>query len=391
MNLFKLLVCVPAVGALGCMDASTDSSPLGEAVAGEPTSAPFGTTKAGEAATAWTLKNSSGMEIVVTDFGATLVSVRLPDRDGKVADVILGFDDVTGYEGEGNQYFGCTVGRVSNRIAKGKFELDGSEYSLAINNEPNTLHGGDVGFSARLWERVDEGQPGTLTFKLVSEDGDEGYPGRLEATSSFMLTESGCLQFTMTARSDAATPVSLTNHAYWNLGGQGAETVLDHELELAADGFTPTDDTLIPTGVIDEPTPDLDFRSAKAIGRDLDAVVETAALGFDHNYVLFEGASRRAESTESRVAAGTFDARLRDPASGRTMELFTDQPGLQFYSGNFLFGQEGKGGAKYPLRSACCLEPQGIPNAINEPRFPSVVISPGDTYSHTTVLRFAAK
>lgn len=388
MNIQRPLVCAALLGSLGCMTTPTDSDVLGAPVSGEAAAAPFGKTNAGEKATAWTLRSASGTEVVVTDFGATLVSVRVPDRSGEMRDVVLGFDGVSGYEGEGNQYFGCTVGRVSNRIAGGRFELDGKVYSLATNNDVNHLHGGNVGFSARLWERIDTGTPGTLTFRLVSEDGDEGYPGRLVATSSYMLTEEGVLRLTMTATSDASTPVSLTNHAYWNLAGHGSETVLDHELVIAADGYTPTDETQIPTGVIEPPTAALDFRKAKLMGRDLDAVAGTEALGYDHNYVLFEGASRRAESTTARVAAGKFDARLCDPASGRTMELYTDQPGLQLYSGNHLFGQLGKGGAGYGIRSACCLEPQGIPNAVNEPGFPSVVIGPGDTYSHTTVLRF---
>lgn len=372
-----------ALGAASCMSSPTSFGPA-ETVrvqAGEAD---------GDGRVRITLTNERGMEVEMTNLGATVTAVRVPDCDGAMADVTLGFDDLDRYDSSDNQYFGCTVGRVSNRIAKGRFELDGSAYTLATNNDPNHLHGGDRGFGVMVWDWEITG-PGEVTFRRTSPDGEEGYPGTLEVAATYFLTDDNVLGFSLTATSDAATPVSLTNHAYWNLAGQGAATVLDHELELRADHYTPTDDTLIPTGEIAAVNGALDFREAKAIGRDLAEVADTSAVGFDHNYVLFEGPIRMDESTAQRLAKGAYDARLRHPSSGRTMELYTDQPGLQFYSGNFLFGQSGKGGATYAQRSACCLEPQGLPDAINQPRFPSVVLRPDQAYRHTTVLRFGVE
>lgn len=372
-----------ALGAASCMNTPTSFGPA-ESVR----------VTAGEADASGrvriTLTNERGMEVEVTNLGATVTAVRVPDRDGAMADVTLGFDDLDRYDSSDNQYFGCTVGRVANRIDEGRFELGGSTYTLATNNDPNHLHGGDRGFGVRVWSWEQTG-PGEVTFRRTSADGEEGYPGNLEVSATYSLTDENVLGFTLTATTDAATPVSLTNHAYWNLAGHGAPTVLDHELELRADHFTPTDDTLIPTGEIAAVSGALDFREAKTIGRDLAEVADTAAMGFDHNYVLFEAPLRQGQTTYQRLGLGAFDARLRHPASGRTMELYTDQPGLQFYSGNFLFGQTGKGGATYALRSACCLEPQGLPDAVNQPGFPNVVLEPGDPYTHTTALRFGVE
>ena len=372
-----------ALGAASCMNTPTSFGPA-ESVR----------VTAGEADASGrvriTLTNERGMEVEMTNLGATVTAVRVPDRDGAMADVTLGFDDLDRYDSSDNQYFGCTVGRVANRIDEGRFELGGSTYTLATNNDPNHLHGGDRGFGVRVWSWEQTG-PGEVTFRRTSADGEEGYPGNLEVSATYSLTDENVLGFTLTATTDAATPVSLTNHAYWNLAGHGAPTVLDHELELRADHFTPTDDTLIPTGEIAAVSGALDFREAKTIGRDLAEVADTAAMGFDHNYVLFEAPLRQGQTTYQRLGLGAFDARLRHPASGRTMELYTDQPGLQFYSGNFLFGQTGKGGATYALRSACCLEPQGLPDAVNQPGFPNVVLEPGDPYTHTTALRFGVE
>ena len=368
---------------------SSNEHPFGEPVTNSWARAQsVGTLEDGRAIVRRTLRNTRGTEVVISDLGATIVSVHLEDRDGQSADVVLGFDTPMEYLGEKNQYFGCTVGRVANRIASGEFELGGETYQLATNNPPNHLHGGDRGFGARVWEALPDDAPGSVTYELVSEDGDEGYPGRVEARVTYELTEEDALVIQLTATTDAPTPISMTNHAYWNLAGHGSATVLDHQLEIRADAYTPTDETLIPTGEIEAVAGALDFRDAKAIGRDVVDLVETPALGYDHNYVLPAGG---AESVAKNFADGRFDARLHDPGSGRTMELYTDQPGLQFYSGNFLFGQAGKGGASYALRSACCLEPQGLPNAINEPTFPSVVLQPGETYEHTTVLRFSVE
>ncbi len=350
---------------------------------------PFGATADGTAASLFVLRNDRGTEAHLTDFGATLVSLHVADRDGERADVVLGFDDVSGYESDANQYFGSTVGRVANRVARGRFTLDGRTYQLATNNDPNHLHGGDRGYSHRMWRAEPHPDLASVTFQLTSEDGDEGYPGRVEATVTYTLTDADELIVEYRATADQPTPVNLTHHSYFNLAGAGSASVLDHELQVFADLYTPADGTLIPTGAV-EPvagTP-LDFRAPEVIGARIGELDDTSALGYDHNYAV------RAEAleggAEAVMAAGPV-AVLRDPGSGRTLELFSDQPGLQFYSGNFLKGATGKGGEVYAHRSACCLETQGYPNAINEPSFPSVLLVPGEEYRQFTVHRFHAE
>jgi aldose 1-epimerase len=346
----------------------------------------FGRTSDGRSAMAYVLRNSAGVEAVVTNFGATLVSLRVPDRDGKLADVVLGFDDVSGYESEDNQYFGCTAGRVANRIALGKFDLDGNEYQLATNNAPNHLHGGDKGFGQELW--IAEATPGAahVSFGYLSPAGEEGYPGTVVASVSYTLTEANELVLEYSAETDAATPVNLTHHSYFNLAGAGSPTVLDHTLQVNATQYTPTDETLIPTGELASVagTP-LDFRVPKRIGERVAELDSTPALGYDHNYAV--RTAPLAADVATVLGAGPV-AVLSEPVSGRVMELYSDQPGLQLYCGNFLKGQQGKGGATYAHRSACCLETQGFPNAVNEPRFPSTILRPGETYRQVTVHRF---
>lgn len=350
----------------------------------EPTVESFGKTKAGEAVEIYTIGNESGFAARIMTRGATLVSLHVPDKDGKLADVLLGFDDVSGYESEGNQYFGCTTGRVCNRIAKGKFSLDGKDYTLAVNNEPNHLHGGvERSLDKVVWQAKafssDKGQSVRLTY--TSPDGEEGYPGQLEITVAFFIpADRNTLNISYKATSDARTPVNLTNHAYFNLSGEGSETVLNHRLRLNADHYTPTDDTLIPTGKIApvEGT-DLDFRTVHRIGARIKSVGETAAIGYDHNFVLNE----RAEDAEMTLAAV-----LIDPASGRRMRVMTTEPGIQFYSGNFLMGQEGKGGKTYAHRSALCLETQHYPDSVNHADFPSTILNPGDEYESKTSYSF---
>ncbi|MEZ5962934.1 MAG: aldose epimerase family protein [Planctomycetota bacterium] len=342
----------------------------------------FGTTRAGEAARFLVLHNAHGLRAKLTDYGATLVEMWVPGRDGRLADVVLGFDDVSGYESDANQYFGCTAGRVCNRIAKGTFSLDGTTYKLAVNNGPNHLHGGGARALSRvMWqaERIDGPRGEAVRFAYRSPDGEEGYPGNLDIRVTYTLTADDELVVEYEATTDKATPVNLTNHAYWNLAGHGAATVLDHELWIDADRYTPTDATLIPTGAVDrvDRTP-LDFRVAKPIGRDMAAVAKTAAGGYDHNFVLNGGADR------FRIAA-----RLRELGSGRTLHILTDQPDLQFYSGNFLMGQIGKEGRIYDHRSACCLETQHAPDSVNHPEFPSTTLRPGETYRTKTVHRFS--
>ena len=342
---------------------------------------PFGTTSRGEAARLYLLTNAHGVVARLTDYGATLVGLSLPDRRGVFEDVLLGFDDVSGYESDANQYFGCTTGRVANRIAKGRFTLRGETYQLATNNGPNHLHGGGARALSRVMWQAERLTPQALRFTYVSPAGEEGYPGTLSSAVTFTLNDDNELWIEYEATTDASTPVNLTNHAYWNLAGHGAPTVLDHELVLMADQYTPTDDTLIPTGELaGVGDTAFDFRAQKTIRRDLGRVAGTAAGGFDHNFVV------RGQAGTLRLAAA-----LRDPTSGRTLQILTTEPGIQFYSGNFLHGQIGKQGRIYEHRSACCLETQHYPDSVNQPAFPKVVLEPGEIYRHKTVHRFTVR
>jgi aldose 1-epimerase len=346
--------------------------------------APFGKTADGQSVEVFTLKNSKGMVAKVMTLGATLTELHVPDKNGKMADVVLGFDDVAGYQSDNNQYFGCTTGRVCNRIAKGKFTLDGKEYTLAINNQPNHLHGGvKRSLDKVIWkgEAAPTNRGSAVRFTYTSPDGEEGYPGKLSVTVTYTLTENNRLRINYAATTDKPTPVNLTNHAYFNLGGAGSDTVLDHELMIAADTYTPTDDTLIPTGKI-EPvagTP-LDFTKPTRIGDRIEQLTKTAALGYDHNYVLRQRENRP-----------TLAARLKDPKSGRVLTVLTTEPGIQFYSGNFLKDQKGKGGKVYKHRSALCLETQHYPDSVNKPSFPTTILKPGETYQHVCVYAFSAE
>lgn len=345
---------------------------------------PFGKTADGAAVEEYTLKNKAGVVAKLITRGATLTEMHVPDRSGKLADVVLGFDDVAGYESDHNQFFGCTTGRVCNRIAKGKFSLGGKEYTLAVNNGPNHLHGGvkrnldKVIWNAAASQTADGQQ---VVFSYTSPDGEEGYPGDLKVKVTYLLTEKSELRITYEATTNKATPVNLTNHSYFNLAGAGAATVLDHELLINADKFTPTDDTLIPTGELAkvDGTP-LDFRKSTVIGARIDQVDQTAATGYDHNYVV-NGASG-----ELRLAA-----KVKEPKSGRVLSVLTTEPGVQLYTGNFLHDQAGKGGKKYPRRSALCLETQHYPNSVNIPSFPSTILEPGKTYQHTCVFGFSVE
>ncbi len=343
----------------------------------------FGKTKGGEDVHEYVLKNDCGMTVSLISRGATIRQIIVPDRDGKAADVVNGFDDVAGYEGEGNQYFGNATGRVCNRIAKGKFTLDGKEYSLAINNDPNHLHGGaERSLDKVVWKGkvVETDNTEIVIFRYTSPDGEEGYPGKLSIQINYVLAKNrNELRVYYRAETDKATPVNLTNHAYFNLGGAGSATVIDHELKLEADKYTPTDDTLIPTGEIaDVAGTPLDFRKSTRIGDRIEKLTDTAALGYDHNFVLNN------QSGELALAAT-----LRDPKSGRVLEVHTTEPGIQFYSGNFLMGQKGKGGKTYAHRSACCLEDQHYPDSVNHANFPSTILKPGKTYMKEAVYSFS--
>lgn len=344
----------------------------------------FGKTTDGVNSELYVLKNSRGAIATVTNYGATLVDLQVPDKNGKLADVVLGFDSVTGYESDANQYFGCTTGRVANRIAGGKFTLDGKVYQLAVNNGPNHLHGGvERSLSKVLWKAAaapsDAGP--AVRFTYSSPDGEEGYPGKLDITVTYTLTDKNELRIEYAAATDKPTPVNLTNHSYFNLSGAGSDTVLDHELMIDAETYTPTDETQIPTGKFASVagTP-LDLRKPTRLGAVIEPLIKTEAFGFDHNYVL--------KHTPGKVSQ---IARLRDPKSGRVMTVFTDQPGVQLYTGNHLKGAKGKGGQTYKQRSAVCLETQVFPDSVNHPNFPSSILKPGETYRHVCVYEFSAE
>lgn len=353
----------------------------------EPMSVEFGRSADMSAVKLFTLENSQGMTAKVMSLGATIVELHVPDRDGKVADVTFGFDDVEGYQSTSNQHFGCTTGRVCNRIAKGQFELGGKVYKLALNNGPNHLHGGvtrNLGSVNWEGEAFEDGEGSGVVFKYTSPDGEEGYPGNLTLTVTYRVPkDKNELRISYEATTDQATPVNLTNHAYFNLGGHGSETILDHVLTLNADRYTPVDETLIPTGKIDSVADSaVDFRKPKVIGKDIEQVIGTGTLGYDHNFVL-----NREEGNDDLL----FAAELYDPTSGRKLRVETTEPGIQFYSGNFLTGAKGKDGKVYALRSGCCLETQHFPDSPNQPNFPSVILKPGRTFSSTTVYSFSAE
>ena len=338
----------------------------------------FGRTPDGEAVELYTLTNANGLRMRVMTYGATVVSLETPDREGKLADVVLGFDSLDDYVKD-SPYFGAACGRYANRIAKGRFTLDRVEYRLACNNDANHLHGGIKGFDKVVWQaeetRTDQGVG--LTLKRVSPDGEEGYPGALSVVMTYMLTNKDEFKITYDAETDKPTPVNLTNHSYFNLAGAGSGDILAHELRITADRYTPVDEALIPTGKLlrVEGTP-LDFRQPMAIG----ARIAQVKGGYDHNFVL-----------KSQDGSLTLAATARDPKSGRVMNVYTTEPGVQLYTGNFLNGHHrGKAGAVYHKHAAFCLETQHYPDSPNQPAFPSTVLRPGEKYRHVTVYRFSA-
>lgn len=344
--------------------------------------AEWGKAPSGETVEVFTLKNGTGMTAQILEFGGILHSLEVPDKDGNTVDILLGCGSVDCYN-ENSPYFGATTGRYANRIAKGKFILDGTEYTLATNNDPNHLHGGNVGFDKVMWEGKAIQGDGEVSVELTytSPDGDEGYPGTLENKVVYTLTNGNELTVYFESTTDKATVINLTNHAYYNLGGHDSGTILDHELMIAASQYTPTDETFITTGAIDSvsSTP-LDFTSAKPIGQDI-AEIPGDPGGYDHNFVLDHNG-------ESLALA----ARVKDPESGRVMEIWNDEPGIQFYTGNFLDGSfEGKGGAVYEKNNGFCLESQKYPDSPNHPNFPSPVLRPGETYKHSIVMKFSAE
>jgi aldose 1-epimerase len=346
----------------------------------------IGHTKAGESVHLFRLKNESGMEAEISTLGGIVTRLIVPDRQGVFADVVLGYNQVAEYEND-SAYLGALIGRYGNRIAEGSFSLNGTTYKLATNSTANGvdchLHGGKVGFNQKVWngESVQAGTSTGVKLSLESPDGEEGYPGNLNVTVYYWLHANNALEITYSATTDKATPVSLTNHSYFNLKGEGQADVLAHKLQIDAESYTPVTPALIPTGEIASLTDTpLDFRTEHTIGERLEANHPQLqfAGGYDHNYVL-----KTTTGKPERVAQVT------EPESGRTMEVWTDAPGVQFYCGNFLDGEAvGKSGQPYLKRGGFCLETQHFPDAPNQPNFPSSILSPETTYTTTTTYKF---
>jgi aldose 1-epimerase len=345
----------------------------------------FGNTSNGIAVELYTLTNTLGIEARIITYGGTVVSLNVPDRNDGLGDIVLGFDSVGDYE-EYSRYFGALIGRYANRIAKGRFSLNGKEYTLAVNNGENHLHGGVKGFDKVVWTGrpfIDE-SGANLELSYLSRDGEEGYPGDLNLTVIYTMTDSNELRIEYSATTDQNTIVNLTNHSYFNLASAGSGDVLDHEMMINADRFTPTDSGAIPTGELRDVngTP-FDFTKTKTIGADIDADDEQIKFGhgYDHNFVLNKAGNKLSH------AATVFE-----PTSGRVMEVYTTEPGIQFYSGNYLDGSvKGKNGRIYERRSAFCLEAQHFPDSPNKPQFPSTVLKPGEPYSQLTVYKFSIR
>ncbi|KAK8627842.1 hypothetical protein V6N13_135440 [Hibiscus sabdariffa] len=326
--------------------------------------------------------NNGTMVVNISNFGCTITSLSVPDKNGKLADVVLGFDTVEPYVQGAAPYFGCIVGRVANRIKNGKFTLNGTQYSLPINNPPNSLHGGLKGFDKRIWEVAEymKGNNPSITFKYRSSDGEEGYPGDVSVTATYTLTSSTTMRLDMEAVPESkATLINLAQHTYWNLAGHNSGNILDHTIQIWASDITPVDENLIPTGELKpvKGTP-FDFTAEKKVGLSIHEV----GLGYDHNYVLSGGEEK---------SGLKHAAKLKDPSSSRVLHLWTNAPGMQFYTGNYVNGVVGKGGAVYNKHAGLCLETQGFPNAINQPNFPSVVVQPGGKYQHTMLFEFSVE
>ncbi len=345
-------------------------------------SASFGTTADGKAVEIYTLTNSNGLVAKVTTYGATLTEMHIPDKQGVMGDVVLGFDNLKQYETQ-SPYFGAIIGRYANRIANGKFTLDGKEYKLFINNGTTSLHGGKKGFDKVVWKAAPEPSLAgpAVRFTYLSPDGEEGYPGNLNVTVIYTLTNQNELKIDYSATTDHDTVVNLTNHSYWNLSAEKSATILDEVMMIDADRFTPFDKDQIPTGKIDSVKGTaLDFRTPTAIGARLSGTPSRTPAGYDDNYAL---------SNNGQLALA---ARASDPGSGRVLEVFTTEPGMQFYTGNFLDGKvTGKGGVVYPQHGAFCLEAEHYPDSPNHPNFPTTTLHPGETFHQVTVYRFDTK
>lgn len=377
MKQLSSLLLAASVFLFSCNN-NTESTTTNTTIKMGITEKSFGTFN-GEAVTEYTLTNATGMQVGIINYGGTVTKILTKDKAGNFGDVVLGFDSIAGFTQKGNPFFGALIGRYGNRIAKGKFTLDGATYTLAAYNNGQALHGGLKGYDKVMWKA--EKQPGDSSLKLtyLSKDGEEGYPGNLSIEVIYTLTADNGLKIDYAATTDKATPVNLTNHAYFNLSAGKDSTILDHELMLKADKFTEVDSVLIPTGKLPavNGTP-MDFTAAKKIGKEIDSVKG----GYDHNWVL----NKTGNALESI-------ATLYHAGSGRLMEVYTTEPGIQFYSGNFLDGTltNTKGGQKYVKHAALCLETQHFPDSPNQPSFPNTILKPGEKYTHTSLYKFSVK
>ena len=373
-----LSVSLSAAALVGCSDLSQTRVEKGQV-----NRQPFGKTKDGIAVDLYTLRNSKGAEAGICNYGGLVIFLKVPDRNGQFGDVVLGYDNLADYIKD-TPYFGAMIGRYGNRIAKGKFTLDGKEYTLAVNNGPNALHGGLKGFDKMVWEPkiLARSEGPSLQLRYTSKDGEEGYPGNLSVTAIYTLTDDNALKLEYTATTDKDTVLNLTQHSYFNLAGKG--DILSHQVMMPADKFTPVDSTLIPTGELKpvEGTP-FDFRTSTAIGARIGQDDEQLKFGngYDHNWVM-----------NKPMGQLGLMARVYEPTTGRVLEVWSTEPGLQFYTGNFLDGKlTGKGGWVYQFRNGFCMESQHYPDSPNQLNFPSVVLKPGQVYKNTIVFKFSVQ
>ncbi|PJJ84307.1 aldose epimerase family protein [Mucilaginibacter auburnensis] len=380
------LIAAAAIGNFACTppaeNKSTEENTMEQTSTAIPDSSNFSGEVNGKATHLFTLVNKNGMQVAITNYGGRIVSLLVKDKTGAFKDVVLGYDNVKTYQKRGEPYFGALIGRYGNRIGKAKFSLNGKEYNLEKNDGANSLHGGAHGYWMQVWDAKLINKT-TLELTYLSKDGEAGYPGNLNVKVVYTLTDNDEVKIDYSATTDQATPVNLTNHAYFNLNGAGDSTILNNELRIAADNITPVDNTLIPTGKI---TPvkgtAFDFTSFKAIGKEIGNADDEQlkfGKGYDHNFVLNKHTLKDAIAT------------VKSPVTGIVMDVYTEEPAIQFYSGNFLDGRskDGKGGVAYPLRSALCLETQHYPDSPNKPEFPSTTLNPGKTYKTTTIYKFS--
>ncbi|HEY8399243.1 MAG TPA: aldose epimerase family protein [Flavihumibacter sp.] len=374
----NLLPILALVAVLAC---NTAEQPADDKSPSKDMTSAFDSTLQGKKTALYWLTNGN-MKVAITNYGGRVVSLLVPDKDGKEQDVVVGFGSLADFVGSTERYFGATIGRVGNRIAGGKFTLKGKTYELFTNNGPNTLHGGKVGFQDVVWD-AEQPNDSTLVLRYVSPDGEEGFPGTLSTKVEFTVTKDQELAIQYEATTDKATPVNLTNHAFFNLNGEGSGTINNHILQLNASKYTPVDSTLIPTGELAsvKGTP-FDFTTPTAIGARVEEDNEQLKFGkgYDHNFVLDDTAPWK----KAAVVKGDL--------TGIQMEVFTEEPGIQFYGGNFMAGKNTfKSGAKDEFRTAFCLETQHFPDAVNKPKFPSTILEPGQTYKTRTVYKFSVQ